>query len=113
VALVGDGKAIVEQLNAARGGRQCFHPKDTPWRQMIVKKSAENAAMIKPQIDDDEAPANHYRALRDVAPRMAKNAILSAEGAGTMDIGVTQLPVSNARSCLNARTYGTTGVELG
>src|SRR5438034_9684414 len=27
---------------------------------------------------------------------------LSAEGAGTMDIGLTQLPSFNARSCLNA-----------
>ena len=53
VALVGDGKAIMAQLNQALAGRQWFHPKDTPWRQMISKKAAENAAMIKPQIDDD------------------------------------------------------------
>ncbi|MGH7031175.1 MAG: thiamine pyrophosphate-dependent enzyme, partial [Stellaceae bacterium] len=113
VALVGDGKAIVGQLNAALAGRQWFHPKDTAWRQMITKKAAENAAMIKPQIDDDEGPANYYRALRDVAAWMPKNAILSAEGAGTMDIGLTQLNVANARSCLNAGTYGTMGVGLG
>jgi 2-hydroxyacyl-CoA lyase 1 len=51
--------------------------------------------------------------LRDVAAWMPKNAILSAEGAGTMDIGLTQLPSFNARSCLNAGTYGTMGVGLG
>src|SRR5437660_8416079 len=33
VALVGDGKAIVGQLNQALAGRQWFYPKDTPWRQ--------------------------------------------------------------------------------
>jgi thiamine pyrophosphate-dependent acetolactate synthase large subunit-like protein len=44
---------------------------------------------------------------------MPKNAILSAEGAGTMDIALTQLPSFNARSCLNAGTYGTMGVGLG
>jgi 2-hydroxyacyl-CoA lyase len=113
VALVGDGKAIVAQLNKALAGRQWFHPQDTPWRQMITKKAEENAAMIRPQIHDDEAPANYYRALRDVAAWMPKNAILSAEGAGTMDIGLTQLNVANARSCLNAGTYGTMGVGLG
>jgi 2-hydroxyacyl-CoA lyase 1 len=113
VALVGDGKAIVGQLNKALAGRQWFHPKDTPWRQMITKKAAENAATIKPQIDDDEGPANYFRALKDVAAWMPKNAILSAEGAGTMDIGLTQLNVANARSCLNAGTYGTMGVGLG
>src|SRR5271170_6107196 len=113
VALVGDGKAIVGQLNAALAGRQWFHPKDTAWRQMITKKAEENAAQIRPQMHDDEAPANYFRALRDVAAWMPKNAILSAEGAGTMDIGLTQLNVANARSCLNAGTYGTMGVGLG
>ncbi|HVH75761.1 MAG TPA: thiamine pyrophosphate-binding protein [Stellaceae bacterium] len=113
VALVGDGKAIVSQLNAALGSRQWFHPKDTAWRQMIAKKAAENAAQIQPQRDDDSGPANYYRALKDVADWMPRNAILSAEGAGTMDIGLTQLNVANARSCLNAGTYGTMGVGLG
>jgi 2-hydroxyacyl-CoA lyase 1 len=113
VALVGDGKAIMAQLNKALVNRQWFHPKDTPWRQALTKKATENAATIKPQVDDDQGPANYYRALRDVAAWMPKNAILSAEGAGTMDIGLTQLPSVNARSVLNAGTYGTMGVGLG
>jgi 2-hydroxyacyl-CoA lyase 1 len=113
VALVGDGKAIVGQLNKALAGRQWFHPTDSVWRKALSKKVAENAAAIKPQIDDDAAPANYYRALRDVAAWMPKNSILSAEGAGTMDIGLTQLPSFDARSCLNAGTYGTMGVGLG
>jgi 2-hydroxyacyl-CoA lyase len=113
VPLVGDGKAIMAQLNKALASRQWFHPKDTAWRKMIAKKASDNAAQIKPQIDDDQAPANYYRALRDVAAWMPRNAILSAEGAGTMDIGLTQLQVSDARSCLNAGTYGTMGVGLG
>jgi 2-hydroxyacyl-CoA lyase 1 len=113
VALVGDGKAIMAQVNKALVNRQWFHPKDTPWRMALSKKAAENAATIKPQVDDDTAPAGYYRALRDVAAWMPKNAVLSAEGAGTMDIGLTQLPSFNARSVLNAGTYGTMGVGLG
>ena len=113
VALVGDGKAIIRQLNQALASRQWFHPKDTPWRQMIAQKSSENAEQIRSQVNDDEAPANYFRALRDVAAWMPKNAVLSAEGAGTMDIGLTQIPSFNARSCLNAGTYGTMGVGLG
>ncbi|MFO1084662.1 MAG: thiamine pyrophosphate-binding protein [Reyranellaceae bacterium] len=113
VALVGDGKAIMTQINKALVNRQWFHPSDTPWRMALTKKATENAATIKPQIDDDSAPAGYYRALRDVAAWMPKNAVLSAEGAGTMDIGLTQLPSHNARSVLNAGTYGTMGVGLG
>ena len=113
VALVGDGKAIMGQINQALEGRQWFYPKDTPWRTALGEKISANVATIQGQVNDDTAPAGYYRALRDVAAWMPENAILSAEGAGTMDIGLTQLPVSDARSCLNAGTYGTMGVGLG
>ena len=101
---------------AQQGARQAASgsiPRTRRGARRSSKKIAENAATIKPQIDDDAAPANYYRALRDVAAWMPKNAILSAEGAGTMDIGLTQLPSFDARSCLNAGTYGTMGVGLG
>jgi len=113
VALVGDGKAIMAQMNAALAGSQWFHPKESPWRQMISKKSAENAEQIKPQVNDDSAPATYYRAFKDMAAWMPRNSILSAEGAGTMDIGLTMLPVFSAKACLNAGTYGTMGLGLG
>ena len=113
VALVGDGKAIMSQMNQALEGRQWFYPQDTPWRIALGEKVSANVAQIQAQVNDDTAPAGYFRALRDVAAWMPENAILSAEGAGTMDIGLTQLPVSDARACLNAGTYGTMGVGLG
>ncbi len=113
VALVGDGKAIMSQMNQALKGRQWFYPKDTPWRTSLDEKVSANVAQIQAQVNDDTAPAGYFRALRDIAAWMPENAILSAEGAGTMDIGLTQLPVSDARACLNAGTYGTMGVGLG
>jgi 2-hydroxyacyl-CoA lyase 1 len=113
VALVGDGKAIMSQMNQALERRQWFYTKDTPWRTSLGEKVSANVNQIQAQVNDDTAPAGYFRALRDIAAWMPKNAILSAEGAGTMDIGLTQLPVSDARSCLNAGTYGTMGVGLG
>jgi len=113
VALVGDGKAIMSQMNQVLEGRQWFYPKDTPWRTSLGEKVSANVAQIQAQVNDDTAPAGYFRALRDIAAWMPENAILSAEGAGTMDIGLTQLPVSDARACLNAGTYGTMGVGLG
>ena len=67
----------------------------------------------RPQVDDDSAPATYYRAFKDIAAWMPRNSILSAEGAGTMDIGLTMLPVFSAKACLNAGTYGTMGLGLG
>ena len=66
VALVGDGKAIVGQLNQALEKREWVYPKDTPWHAAIAEKTAANAAQIAPQLDDDAAPTNYYRALKDV-----------------------------------------------
>jgi 2-hydroxyacyl-CoA lyase 1 len=113
VALVGDGKAIVGQLNAALAGRQWFHPEGSPWRQALAKKSAENAAMIAPQIADDSSPGGYYRLFRDIREWLPKNVVLCSEGATTMDIGGTQMPLDNPRSYLNAGSYGTMGVGLG
>ena len=113
VALVGDGKAIVAQLNAALKGRQWFHPEGSPWRQAIAKKAAENAAMIAPQIADDSSPGGYYRLFRDIREWLPKNVVLCSEGATTMDIGGTQMPLENPRSYLNAGSYGTMGVGLG
>jgi len=111
--LVGDGKAIVAQLNASLTGRQWFHPEGSPWRQALAKKSAENAAMIAPQIADDSSPGGYYRLFRDIREWLPKNVVLCSEGATTMDIGGTQMPLENPRSYLNAGSYGTMGVGLG
>src|SRR5262249_51524612 len=113
VALVGDGKAIVGQLNQALAGRQWFYPKDTPWRQMIAKKADENAAQIRPQIHDDEAPANYFRAFPAAATCKPTNPTPSDGGTDQMDNGLTQRPSFRPISCTNPGPCGTMGVGLG
>jgi 2-hydroxyacyl-CoA lyase 1 len=113
VALVGDGRAVVGQLNTALRNRQWFYAEGTPWRKMIAEAAAKNAKQIQPQIDDNSAPTNYYRALRDIAAWTPKNAIIVGEGANTMDIGRTQLPNAAPRHRLDAGTYGTMGIGMG
>ena len=113
VALVGDGQAIVGQLNRALEKREWVYPKDMPWRAAIAEKAAANAAQIAPQIADDQAPANYYRALKDVAAWAPEDAIIIGEGASTMDIGRTQLFNARPRHRLDAGSYGTMGIGMG
>jgi 2-hydroxyacyl-CoA lyase 1 len=113
VCLLGDGKAIMQQMNTALQGRQWFHPQGSPWRQAIAAKAEENAAMIAPQINDESSPGTYYRLFRDLREWLPKNVVLCSEGATTMDIGGTQMPLENPRSYLNAGSYGTMGVGLG
>ncbi|HZK91742.1 MAG TPA: hypothetical protein VFC56_16495 [Stellaceae bacterium] len=53
-------------------------PEGSPRRQALAKKSAENAAMIAPQIDDSSSPGGYYRPFRDIREWLPKNVILSA-----------------------------------
>jgi 2-hydroxyacyl-CoA lyase 1 len=112
-ALLGDGKAIVKQLNQSLEKREWVYPKETPWRSAIAEKAAANAKQIAPQLADDAAPANYYRALKDVAAWIPDNAIIIGEGASTMDIGRTQLFNSKPRHRLDAGSYGTMGIGMG
>ncbi len=113
VALVGDGKAVVSQLNTALGGRQWFYPADTEWRRAIAEKAAGNAEQIRPMLNDNATPTNYYRALRDINAWAGKDAVIIGEGANTMDIGRTQLPNASPRLRLDAGSYGTMGVGMG
>ena len=113
VALVGDGKAVVGQLNRALDNRQWFYPSETPWRALLKEKAQANIEAVQPMIDDDSAPTNYYRAFKDIVDWLPEDAIIIGEGANTMDIGRTQMPNRLPRHRLDAGTYGTMGVGLG
>ena len=63
-ALVGDGNAIVGQLNQALAGRQWFYPKDTPWRQTITQKAAEKRGASSPPGRDHLCRRRNRRGAR-------------------------------------------------
>ena len=113
VALVGDGKTIVGQLNAELENRQWFYPADTDWKASIAEKAEANAKAIQPMIDDNSTPTNYYRALKDISAWATEDAVIIGEGANTMDIGRTQLPNASPRLRLDAGTYGTMGIGMG
>ena len=113
VALVGDGKAITQQLNTALSQRQWFYPAETDWRATLQAKANENAETVKPMVEDDSTPMNYFRAFRDIEDWLPEDAIIIGEGANTMDIGRTQMLNRRARHRLDAGTYGTMGVGLG
>jgi 2-hydroxyacyl-CoA lyase 1 len=113
VALVGDGKAVVGQLNRALEDRQWFYPAETDWRNALAAKAKDNQTAVQTMIDDDSAPTNYYRAFKDISEWLPDNAVIISEGANTMDIGRTQMPNKLPRSRLDAGSYGTMGVGMG
>ncbi len=113
VALVGDAKAITGQLNAELEKNPWSYPTETTWWTGLQAKIRENAATIEPMYNDDSTPMGYYRVLRDVRDLIPRDAIISNEGASTMDIGRTVLPNFEARTRLDAATFGTMGVGAG
>ncbi|MCA9844940.1 MAG: oxalyl-CoA decarboxylase [Dehalococcoidia bacterium] len=113
VALVGDAKAITKQLNDALDKNPWQYPAETTWRTGIQNKAEENLANVASRYKDDSEPMGYYRVLGQIRDMLPRDAIISSEGASTMDIGRTVLPNFYARHRLDAATYGTMGVGLG
>ena len=113
VGLIGDGRAVMAQLNAVLRADAWSYPADTPWRQAIAAKIEGNRGAMEAMANDDSTPMNYYRAFRDIKAAMPRDAIIVSEGANTMDIGRTQLNNDEPRTRLDAGSYGTMGVGFG
>ena len=111
-ALVGDGKAIVGQVNAALDERPWQCGAGNTWRTGLAKKIEENIAKTEPMLDDDSVPMTYYRVLREIRDILPKDALVVNEGANTMDIGRQVLPNYLPRHRLDAGTFGTMGIGL-
>ncbi len=113
VALVGDAKAIVGQLNAALKADPWQYPSETTWWTSINAKIEENRRTTDVMINDDSVPMSYYRVFKDIRDLLPRDAIIQNEGASTMDIGRTMMPNFFPRHRLDAATFGTMGVGLG
>ena len=113
VALVGDGKAVMAQVNQALDADPWQYPEETAWRTTLDSVSEKNVGISAGMMADDSTPMNYYRVLKEVRDTMPKDAIIVGEGANTMDIGRTILDNSEPRTRLDAGTYGTMGIGLG
>lgn len=112
VALVGDAKAITGQLNAALKQNPWQYPAETTWRTGLQSKASENLQSVEAMMEDDGVPMGYYRVLKEIRDVIPRDAIISNEGASTMDIGRTVFPNYDARQRLDAATFGTMGVGL-
>ncbi len=109
-ALVGDAKAVMQQVNAALKAAPWSYGKSTDWWKTLQAKTAENEAQVTAMMNDDAVPMGYYRVLRELREAMPKDAILASEGANTMDIGRSMILHSEPRLRLDAGTFGTMGV---
>ncbi len=112
-ALIGDGQAVMRQVNRVIESDPWQYPAETTWRTGIANKVEENRTTTEAMMNDDSSPMNYYHVLSTIRDMIPRDAIIASEGANTMDIGRAVLPNFEARSRLDAGTFGTMGVGLG
>jgi 2-hydroxyacyl-CoA lyase 1 len=110
VALVGDAKTIVGQLNAYLADHSWRYEAGSPWRRQLAKKIEENARLSNDLMQDDSVPMGYYRVMREIRDALPRDAMIVSEGASTMDIGRQVLNNYLPRHRLDAGTWGTMGV---
>jgi 2-hydroxyacyl-CoA lyase 1 len=113
VGLVGDAKAVMDQLNAALGEKPWSYPAETSWRRQLSRAGATNRAAVLDMETDDSVPMGYYRVLAEVRDQTPRDAMIVCEGSNTMDISRTVLPNFDARERLDAGSFGTMGVGPG
>ncbi|KAM6450160.1 2-hydroxyacyl-CoA lyase 1 isoform 3-T3 [Liasis olivaceus] len=112
-ALLGDIKAVTEQLLDQLNKKLWKYPSDTDWWRNLRAKMQSNEAASKALSLQKQLPMNYYTVFQHVRDLLPKDCILISEGANTMDIGRTMLPNYLPRHRLDAGTFGTMGVGLG
>jgi 2-hydroxyacyl-CoA lyase 1 len=113
VPLVGDGKAITQQINTALKANPWSYPSETTWWTGLQAAIEKNRAATEAQQNDDSSPLNYYRVYRTIRELLPNDAIIQNEGANTMDIGRTQMPNFFPKHRLDAGSFGTMGVGTG
>jgi len=113
VALVGDAKAIVGQLNTALESSPWSYPAETEWRTGLAQAVEKNRDQVLAMEKDDEVPMGYYRVLAEIRDQAPRDALIVNEGSNTMDIGRSVLRNYEPRERLDAGTFGTMGVGLG
>lgn len=113
VALAGDIKAVLTQLNDLLAKSPFQFPKASPWWNALNDKVAKNKAVNAKLCADERMPLSYYRALKGVHDTLPHDAIIVSEGANTMDIGRTIFDNRLPRHRLDAGTWGTMGVGMG
>ncbi len=113
VGLVGDGKAIVGQLNRALEQNPWQFGAENLWRSGLQNAIQTNAANTEPMLKSDEVPMGYYRVLREIRDALPRDAMLVSEGASTMDISRQVIPNFLPRTRLDAGSFGTMGIGCG
>jgi acetolactate synthase-1/2/3 large subunit len=111
VPIVGDARAVLEQLAAAargRIGRGRYHGWVTKLRTLDTEKAAE----MDRQMSTDQVPIHPLRLCKEVRDFLRRDAILVVDGQEILNFGRQSIPTFVPGHRLNSGPFGCMGVGL-
>ena len=111
VGIVGDAKAVLEQLTAVAHGRAKFGS-DSPWVQELVARDRQSRDKTAPLLNSDQLPVHPFRLCREIRDLIPRNAILAVDGHEIMNMARQTIPSFTPGARLNPGPNGCMGVGL-
>ena len=109
--LVGDARAVLQQLLAAADGR-LDSARYEPWVESLREANEGKAAKREESMSTAAVPIHPLRLCREVRDFMDRDAILSVDGQEILNFGRQAMPTFAPGHRLNSGVLGTMGVGL-
>src|SRR5204863_7876397 len=111
VGIVGDARAVLEQLSAAGAG-QLDPSRYAAWREHLGRVEARKRAEGEAAMGRGQVPIHPLRLCKEVRDFLDRDAILVVDGQEILNYGRQAIPTYVAGHRLNSGPFGTMGVGL-
>ena len=111
IGIVGDAKAVLQQINAALDGHVTADSYQG-WRQRLADEEAAKRARPGANQLSDEVPIHPLRLCEEIKNFMQRDAILVVDGQEILNFGRQSMPTFAPGHRLNSGPFGTMGVGL-
>ena len=111
IGIVGDAKAVLQQINAALDGKVTTDNYQN-WRQRLADDEAAKRSRPGGNSQSDEVPIHPLRLCEEIKNFMQRDAILVVDGQEILNFGRQSMPTNAPGHRLNSGPFGTMGVGL-
>ena len=111
IPVVGDAKAVLEQLTAAIQGK--LSPKSfSAWRQSLAQIEEKRAPAAELKLNTDQVPIHPLRLCKEIRDFIDRDTILCVDGQEILNYARQTIPSYRPGHRLNSGPFGTMGVGL-
>ncbi len=110
LGIVGDAKAVFEQLTQAGEERLSFG--ESAWLQQLGAKDRENREKMSPLLNSDQSPTHPLRLCKELRDFIPRDGILAVDGHEIMNMSRQSIPSFTPGARINPGPNGCMGVGL-